>query len=48
MSLIFNHGNADQAMEQPAVAQLHGIRINEKQQCKLNYYVNIVQTNVEF
>ena len=30
--------NANPAMERPAVAQLHGIRINKKR-CKLNYYV---------
>ena len=31
--------NANPARERPAVAQLHGIRINEKQRRKLNYYV---------
>ena len=34
--------NANPAMERPAVAQLHGIRTNEKQRCKLHYYVKLV------
>ena len=29
--------NANPAMKRPAVAKLHGIRINLKQRCKLNY-----------
>ena len=31
-------------MERPAVAQLHGNRTNEKQRCKLHYYVKLVGT----
>ena len=33
--------NANLAMERPAAAQSHGIRINEKQRCKLNYYIKL-------
>ena len=33
-------------MELPVVAQLHGIRTNKKQRCKLNYYVKLVDTLV--
>jgi len=29
-------------MERPVVAQLHGIRTNKKQQCKLNCYIKLV------
>ena len=36
--------NANPAMERPAVAQLHGSRTNEKQRCKLHYYVKLVDT----
>ena len=38
--------NAYPAMELPVVAQLHGIRTNKKQRCKLNYYVKLVDTLV--
>ena len=34
--------NANPAMERPAVAQLHGIRTNKRQQCKLNFYIKLV------
>ena len=36
--------NANPAMELPAFAQLHGIRTNEKQRCKLHYYVKLVDS----
>ena len=36
--------NANPAMERPSVAQLHGIRTNEKRRLKLNYYVKEVDT----
>ena len=36
--------NANPAMERPPFAQLHGIRANEKQRCKLHYYVKLVDS----
>ena len=36
--------NANPPLERPAVAQLHGLRTNKKQRCKLNFYVELVDT----
>ena len=51
LPLTYNHviatsgtNNANPAIKRPAFAQLHGIRTNEKQRCKLHYYVKLVDS----